>query len=131
MGIMKRQNTKSVWNYTKRQKHLRQLKSTEELWQLPQFVWNKPTMPKAVYLAQSSGSQTWGRDPNWGLQMILWGPQMIRSIIFILTQQLIIQHPVGYTVSVYTLQGVCTFIKLPNRPILSKKEANIVKIQNR
>ena len=23
------------------------------------------------------GSQTWGRDPKWGPQIILWGPEMI------------------------------------------------------
>ena len=33
-------------------------------------------------VAYTSGSQTWGRDPNWGLQIILWGPQMT-SLIFL------------------------------------------------
>ena len=40
-----------------------------------------------MLLFYSSGSQTWGRDPKWGPQIILWGPQMISlmSILFSLS----------------------------------------------
>ena len=46
-------------------------------------------------IPEHRGSQTWGRDPKWGPQIILWGPQMIGLIFFsFLTLSHIIQHPV-------------------------------------
>ena len=32
------------------------------------------------------GSQTWGRDPKWGPQIILWGPQMISLMYSFVSQ---------------------------------------------
>ena len=42
-----------------------------------------PNQPQVdVFSPYPSGSQSWGRDPKWGPQTILWGPQMISLMSF-------------------------------------------------
>jgi len=43
----------------------------------------------SCYVSYGSGSQTWGRDPKWGPQIILWGPPMytLVSIFFSLSHK--------------------------------------------